>query len=156
MTEEQEFLLHSTVKKVSEDIEALRFNTAIAQMMVFVSEVQHMERRPRALLEPFLLCLAPFAPHIAEELWHRLGHTDSIHTQRFPDYDPQKATPRQIEVVFQVNGKVRAKAQIPFGLSEEELRRMALEHPNVLRFISGRSIRQTIVIPNRLVNVVVD
>ncbi|MCS6965840.1 MAG: leucine--tRNA ligase, partial [Candidatus Kapabacteria bacterium] len=93
LTEDQEFLLHSTLKKVTEDIEALRFNTAIAQMMVFVGEVYHMPRRPRSLLEPFLLCLAPFAPHIAEELWHRLGHTDSVVTQRFPLYDSQKATP---------------------------------------------------------------
>ncbi len=156
LTSEQEFLLHSTLKKVTEDIEGLRFNTAIAQMMVFVGEVQRMERRPRALLEPFLLCLAPFAPHITEELWHRLGHTDSIHQQRFPEYDPEKATPRQVEVVFQVNGRVRAKEQLPLGLSEEELRRRALEHPNVQRFISGRRIRQTIVVPNRLVNIVVE
>lgn len=156
LTPEQEFLLHSTLKKVSEDIEALRFNTAIAQMMVFVGELQRMEQRPRALLEAFLLCLAPFAPHIAEELWHRLGHTDSIVLQRFPSYDPQKATPRQVEVVFQVNGKVRAKAQLPQGLSEEELRRHALEHPAVQRFIAGRRVRQTIVVPNRLVNIVVE
>jgi len=156
LTPEQEFLLHSTLKKVSEDIEALRFNTAIAQLMVFVGELTRMERRPRALLEALLLCLAPFAPHIAEELWHRLGHTDSIVTQRFPDYDPQKATPQQVEVVFQVNGKVRAKSQLPLGLSEEELRRRALEHPTIQRFIAGRRIRQTIVVPNRLVNLVVE
>ncbi|MCS7177378.1 MAG: leucine--tRNA ligase [Candidatus Kapabacteria bacterium] len=156
LTEEQEFLLHSTIKKVREDIEALRFNTAIAQMMVFVGEVSHMPRRPRALLEPFLLCLAPFAPHIAEELWHRLGHTDSIVIQRFPDYDPQKATPRQVEIVFQVNGKVRAKVQLPFGTDEQELRRYAMDHPNVQRFIAGRKVLQTIVVPNRLVNIVVE
>ncbi len=155
LTEEQEFLLHSTLKKVAEDIEALRFNTAIAQMMVFVGEVQRMERRPRALLEPFVLCLAPFAPHIAEELWHRLGHTTSIVLERFPDYDPQKATPRQVEVVFQVNGKVRAKVQLPIGLPEEELERRALEHPTVQRFIAGRTIQKTIVVRDRLVNIVV-
>lgn len=155
LTPAQEFLLHSTIKKVTEDIEGLRFNTAIAQMMVFLGELQRMERRPRALLEPFLLCLAPFAPHITEELWHRLGHAESIHLQRFPEYDPQKATPPEVEVVFQVNGRVRAKVRLPHGLSEEELRRQALEHPSVQRFIGGRTVRRTIVVPNRLVNIVV-
>jgi leucyl-tRNA synthetase len=152
---EQEHLLHSTLKKVTEDIEALRFNTAIAQLMVFVSEVQHMPERPRALLEPFLLCLAPFAPHIAEELWHRLGHTDSIVLQRFPEYDPHKAAPPEVEVVFQVNGKLRARERLPRGLPQEELQQRALQHPNVQRFIAGRAIERIIVVPDRLVNIVV-
>jgi leucyl-tRNA synthetase len=152
---EQEHLLHSTLKKVTEDIEALRFNTAIAQLMVFVSEVQHMPERPRALLEPFLLCLAPFAPHIAEELWHRLGHTDSIVLQRFPEYDPHKAAPPEVEVVFQVNGKLRARERLPRGLPQEELQQRALQHPNVQRFIAGRAIERIVVVPDRLVNIVV-
>jgi len=152
---EQEHLLHSTLKKVTEDIEALRFNTAIAQLMVFVSEVQHMLERPRALLEPFLLCLAPFAPHIAEELWHRLGHTDSIVLQRFPEYDPHKAAPPEVEVVFQVNGKLRARERLPRGLPQEELQQRALQHPNVQRFIAGRAIERIVVVPDRLVNIVV-
>ena len=152
---EQEHLLHSTLKKVTEDIEALRFNTAIAQLMVFVSEVQHMPERPRALLEPFLLCLAPFAPHIAEELWHRLGHTDSIVLQRFPEYDPHKAAPPEVEVVFQVNGKLRARERLPRGLPQEELQQRALQHPNVQHFIAGRAIERIVVVPDRLVNIVV-
>lgn len=152
---EQEHLLHSTLKKVTEDIEALRFNTAIAQLMIFVSEVQHMPERPRALLEPFLLCLAPFAPHIAEELWHRLGHTDSIVLQRFPEYDPHKAAPPEVEVVFQVNGKLRARERLPRGLPQEELQQRALQHPNVQRFIAGRAIERIVVVPDRLVNIVV-
>ena len=152
---EQEHLLHSTLKKVTEDIEALRFNTAIAQLMVFVSEVQHMPERPRALLEPFLLCLAPFAPHIAEELWHRLGRTDSIVLQRFPEYDPHKAAPPEVEVVFQVNGKLRARERLPRGLPQEELQQRALQHPNVQRFIAGRAIERIVVVPDRLVNIVV-
>lgn len=152
---EQEHLLHSTLKKVTEDIEALRFNTAIAQLMVFVSEVQHMPERPRALLEPFLLCLAPFAPHIAEELWHRLGRTDSIVLQRFPEYDPHKAAPPEVEVVFQVNGKLRARERLPRGLPQEELQQRALQHPNVQHFIAGRAIERIVVVPDRLVNIVV-
>ncbi len=155
LSAEQEHLLHSTLKKVTEDIEALRFNTAIAQLMVFVSEVQRMPERPRALLEPFLLCLAPFAPHIAEELWHRLGHTDSIVLQRFPEYDPHKAAAPEVEVVFQVNGKLRARERLPRGLSQEELQQRALQHPNVQRFIAGRAIERIVVVPDRLVNIVV-
>ncbi len=155
LSAEQEHLLHSTLKKVTEDIEALRFNTAIAQLMVFVSEVQRMPERPRALLEPFLLCLAPFAPHIAEELWHRLGHTDSIVLQRFPEYDPHKAAAPEVEVVFQVNGKLRARERLPRGLSQEELQQRALQHPNVQRFIAGRAIERIVIVPDRLVNIVV-
>ncbi|MEX0602397.1 MAG: leucine--tRNA ligase, partial [Bacteroidota bacterium] len=113
-----ERVYHQTVKKVGEDIEGLRFNTAIAQLMVFVNEAMKLEVRPKILLERFVLLVSPFAPHLAEELWERLGHAESLAHAPWPSFDQSKTLEDVVEVVVQVNGKVRSKVQVPHGTDE--------------------------------------
>ena len=155
VSEEIDRLYHLTVKKVGEDIEALHFNTAISQMMIFVNEVMKSDTRPRQLLEPFLLLLSPFAPHIAEELWEKLGHGESIAQARWPEYDARKLRQSTVEVVLQVNGKVRSKLEVALNTKEDDLRAHALSDANVRRHIEGKKLMNVIVVPNKLVNLVV-
>ena len=152
---ELERTFHETAKKVGEDIEALRFNTAIAQMMIFVNEVMKREQRPRKLLEPFLLLVAPFAPHIAEELWSRLGHPKSLAYEQWPAYDPALLLRNTVEVVLQVNGKLRGKISVDVDLSGKDLEALALADENVRRHTEGKNVLKVITVPNKLVNVVV-
>jgi len=154
-TVEFERLYHQTVKKVTEDIEALRFNTAIAQMMIFVNEVMKMEKRSKKILESFILLVSPFAPHIAEELWQRFGHSSSIAYEPWPSYDEQKCIEDSVEVVVQVNGKLRSKLSVPLNTSQEKLEEIAKNDVVVKRYTDGKTIRKVIVIPNKLVNIVV-
>ena len=150
-----ERVFHETVKKVGEDIEALRFNTAIAQLMIFVNEVTKQESRPRKLLEPFVLILAPFAPHIAEELWLKLGHPGSLAYEQWPAYDPAKLARTTVEVVLQVNGKLRGRIEVDKDTSEKDLEARALEDDNIRRHTSGKTLVRTIAVKNKLVNIVV-
>ncbi|MEK6649882.1 MAG: class I tRNA ligase family protein, partial [Bacteroidota bacterium] len=150
-----ERVFHQTVKKVGEDIEALRFNTAIAQMMIFVNEATKAECLPRPMMEAFVLTLAPFAPHLAEELWERLGHAGSLAREPWPVFDPAKIATENVEVVLQVNGKVRSKALVPVDSDETALERAALEDPHIQRYVSGKQIIKKIIVKNKLVNLVV-
>ncbi|HYF04119.1 MAG TPA: leucine--tRNA ligase [Patescibacteria group bacterium] len=154
-TSEQDFALHTTIKKVGEDIENLSFNTAISQMMICVNEFTSAEIRPREAMEKFVLCLAPFAPHMCEELWRILGHTESVAHAKFPDYDEAKLVQSNIEIVLQVNSKIRGKANVPAGTSSEELERIALADENVQRFMEGKQVRKKIIVPDKLVNLIV-
>ncbi len=155
LTSEQEYLLHYTIKKVTEDIENLRFNTAIAQMMIFVNEFYKFEKKPKDALEQFLLCLAPFAPHITEELWHKLGKQDSIFNQNFPEFDEQKTQRKEVEIVVQVNSKIRAKINVPFDTSENEVLILAKKEPNVQKYLENKEIRKVIFVPNKIINLIV-
>jgi leucyl-tRNA synthetase len=152
---ELERLYHTTVKKVGDDIEALRFNTAISQMMIFVNEVMKAETKPRQLLEPFVLLLAPFAPHLAEELWEKFGHAASLTSEPWPAYDPAKLQLSTVEVVIQVNGKVRSKIEAGVDSLEKDLEALALADPNVRRHMEGKSLVKAVVVKNKLVNLVV-
>ena len=154
-TPEFERLYHQTVKKVGEDVEALRFNTAISQMMIFLNEAMKQEQKPRRLLENFILLVAPFAPHLAEELWQKLGHTMSLAYEAWPVFDPSKIIEDTIEVVFQVNGKVRSKVQVALNTAEGELEALAKSDTHVQRHLDGKQIKRTIVVKNKLVNIVV-
>jgi leucyl-tRNA synthetase len=151
---EQEYLLHFTIKKVSEDIENLRFNTAIAQMMIFVNEFYKYEIKPKEALEKFILCLAPFAPHISEEIWEKLGYSESIFLQKFPEYDEEKATRKKVEIVIQVNSKIRARLEVDLDTSQEEIYDLALKEPNVQKFIQNKEIKKVIFVPNKLLNII--
>jgi leucyl-tRNA synthetase len=146
---------HATVKKVAEDIEGLRFNTAISQMMIFVNEVMKAEVRPSQLLEPFVLVLSPFAPHIAEELWQKLGHHTSLAYEPWPVYDPTKLQQTTVEVVVQINGKLRAKLMVAMDTPEHELETMCLADDNVKRHLDGKQIVKAVIVKNKLVNLVV-
>lgn len=154
-TPEFERLYHQTVKKVTEDIEAMRFNTAISQMMIFVNEAMKIEQRPKKLMEQFVLLLSPFAPHIAEELWEKFGHRQSLAYEAWPQYDEAKCAEENVEVVLQVNGKIRSKILVPLHTPEAELERLARSDEAIKRYTDGKSIRKVIVIPDKLVNIVV-
>ena len=150
---EREF--HATVKKVGEDIEALRFNTAISQLMIFVNAVMQQEERPRRLLEPFVKLLSPFAPHLAEELWSTLGHESTITYEPWPEFDAAMLQASTVEVVVQVNGKVRSRLSVAVDAPDAELEARARADEAVRKHIDGKNVLKAIVVKNKLVNLVV-
>jgi leucyl-tRNA synthetase len=152
---ELEKLLHETIKKVGEDIEGLRFNTAISQMMIFVNALQKAPRVSRATMLSFLQLLAPFAPHLAEELWERLGQKPSIQQVPWPQFDPAKLASDQVKLVFQVNGKFRGDQLVPAGLAENEAVKIAKENARVAPHLSGKVINRVVFVPNKILNLVV-
>ena len=154
-TREELRLLHATIKKVGDDIEGLRFNTAISEMMKFVNEATKWETRPRAVLEPFLLLLSPFAPHLAEELWSRMGNPDSLTGEVWPEYDPDLLVEDTVTYAVQVNGKLRGEMAVPRDAERDTIEAMAKEAGRVPKFIEGKSIVKVIVVPGKLVNIVV-
>lgn len=145
---------HQTVKKVTEDFEQLHFNTAISQLMVFVNEAYKADALPYEYVEGFVQLLAPIAPHIGEELWSILGNDQGISYVPWPTYDESALVEDEIEVVFQVNGKVRAKAMVPADAEKAVLEQMAQENELVQEQLQGKTIRKVIVVPNKLVNIV--
>lgn len=149
-----EKLYHQTVKKVTEDYEQLHFNTAISQMMIFVNEANKAEALPIQYMEGFLQLLAPIAPHIAEELWKKLGHTASIGTIAWPTYDESLLQEDEVEVIFQVNGKVRARKKVTINATKEELTEMAMADDKIQAMIADKTIRKVIAVPGKLVNIV--
>ncbi|MBK0038676.1 MULTISPECIES: leucine--tRNA ligase [unclassified Enterococcus] len=145
---------HQTVKKVTEDFEQLHFNTAISQLMVFVNEAYKADALPYEYVEGFVQLLAPIAPHIGEELWSILGNDNGISYVPWPTYDESALVEDEIEVVFQVNGKVRAKAMVPADAEKVVLEQLAQENELVQEQLQGKTIRKVIVVPNKLVNIV--
>lgn len=149
-------LFHQTVKKVTEDIPALRFNTAIAQMMIFINEAYKQERLPKQIMEQFIILLGPFAPHIAEELWNRFGHHESLFvTASWVPFDETLTVAESVEIVAQVNGKVRAKFSAQLNTPESELKALAIAEPNMKVHLEGKQIVKEIIVKNKLVNIVV-
>ena len=146
---------HQTVKKVTEDIEGIRFNTAISQMMVFINDCYKAEVVPMEYAEGFVKLLAPIAPHVAEELWTILGHEGSISYEAWPTFDESKLVDDEVEVVVQVNGKVRAKVTVAKDASKEELEQVAINDEKVKEFMDGKELVKLIAIPGKLVNIVV-
>jgi leucyl-tRNA synthetase len=147
--------LHATIRKVGEDIEALRFNTAISQMMIFSNALQKAPAVRRGTALAFLQLLAPFAPHLSEELWSRLGGASPIHAAPWPQFDPALLESREATLVFQVNGKHRGDAVVPVGLPESEAVALALAHPKVAPHAAGKTIRKIIYVPGKILNLVV-
>ncbi|WP_265459352.1 leucine--tRNA ligase [Enterococcus sp. HY326] len=145
---------HQTVKKVTEDFENLHFNTAISQLMVFVNEAYKTDVLPFEYVEGFVQLLAPIAPHISEELWAILGNTEGISYVPWPTYNPAELVEDQVEVVFQVNGKVRSKAEVSRDIEQAALEEIALADAGIQEYIEGKTVRKIIVVPNKLVNIV--
>jgi leucyl-tRNA synthetase len=154
MTEEEERTLHATIQKVTEDTEALRFNTAVSALMVFVNEFLNVPEKPRAAMEAFVRILSPYAPHIAEEMWARLGHEGTIAYEPWPEFDAAKVAEADIEIVLQVNSKIRERMRVPAGTNADELERIALANEAVRILIEGKTIRKVIAVPDKLVNVI--
>jgi leucyl-tRNA synthetase len=155
MAEETAKLVHRTVKKVGEDIEALRFNTAISAMMILANHLNGLERTPREAMEKLVMCLSPFAPHLAEELWETLGQKPSILDATWPAFDPKLCIDDVVEVAVQVNGKVRGRAMLAREASEEVAKSAALADENVVKHIEGKTIRKVVYVPGRIVNLIV-
>jgi len=153
--------VHQAIRKVTADIEAFGFNTAIAALMTLRNEMKAARETPLAhteaweeAVETLLLLLAPFAPHIAEELWHRIGHEESVHLQPWPEWDEEVAAEETITLIVQVNGRVRDRIEVPAGIDDAEAERLARESESVQRHTEGQEIVKVIVVPGRLVNVV--
>ncbi len=149
-----EKVYHETVKKVTENFEDLRYNTGISQMMVFVNEAYKAEEMSKYYAEGFVKLLSPIAPHLAEELWSKLGHDDSIAYQTWPAFDEAKLIEDEVEVVIQVMGKVRAKMLVDKNATKEELEKKALENESIQERLEGKTVRKVIAVPGKLVNIV--
>jgi len=147
--------MHKTLKKVGEDTETLKFNTAISEMMIYVNELQKEKCRSRVAIENLLIMLSSFAPHICEELWQALGHEASITFAKFPDYDEALAKDDVVTIAVQVNGKLRGKFEATAGLSKDDMISEAMKVESVIKFTEGKKIVKQIAVPNKLVNLVV-
>ena len=158
-TKSQQKLLHATIKKVTEDIESFSFNTAISQMMIFVNAFTNVETIPLSAIREFLVLLNPFAPHISSELWERLAEfgdaRGDVSQQSWPAYDERLLIEDEVEIVIQINGKLRDRMKMPIVATEEELKAVALSNPKVQDRIAGKAVRKVIVVPKKLVNIVV-
>lgn len=146
-------LLHQTIKKVTDDIEQLRFNTAISQMMVFTNEMTKVEQRSRYVIEPFLLLLSPFAPHLAEELWALLGHKPSISQQPWPLFDPALTISDRVTIPIQVNGRLRAKIEVWTDVNREQVESLA--RTEAAEWLQGKEPKKVIYVEKKLINFVV-
>ncbi len=146
-------LLHKTIRKVGEDIEHFKFNTAISAMMIFVNEAEGAALS-KDDYGSFLKILSPFAPHFCEEAWERLGHADRITRSSWPAYDPALTVDAEIEIALQVTGKVKDRITVPADADDAELERLALQNPKVAAALEGRAVKQVIVVKKRLVNIV--
>ncbi|RAV21825.1 leucine--tRNA ligase [Paenibacillus contaminans] len=147
--------LHKTIKKVTEDYEALRFNTAISQMMIFVNEAYKTEKLPRSAMKQFVQMLSPTAPHIAEELWERLGETEGVSYEPWPLFDEAWTVDNEVEIVVQVNGKIIERVSIPADMDEASMQEMAQSLDKVKDAMAGKSVRKVIAVKGKLVNLVV-
>ena len=147
--------MHKAIAKVGGDIEGLRMNTAISALMIFLNEAARAEVLPRATVERFVLLVAPFAPHLAEELWHRLGHAQSLAYAPWPAFDPAMTVEDTVELAIQVNGKVRGRIEVPADAPAEMVEKAALEDADTRTWCEGKTIVKVVVVPGRLVNVVV-
>jgi len=151
---EQLRVLHKTIASVTRDMENLSFNTAISRLMEFVNYFTNQDIRPRACMEAFVLMLSPMAPHIAEELWQVLGHSESLAYVSWPVFDPKYVQDSTLEIPVQINGKVRGRVTAAADASKEELEKASLADPNVRKHLEGRPVQKIIVIPGKMINIV--
>ena len=148
-------LVHRTIQKVGEDIAGLRLNTAISAMMILVNHLNGFEQPPRAAVEKLVLCLSPFAPHLAEELWSQLGHAPSIANAAWPAFDIALCVDDVLEIAVQVNGKVRGRAALARDADEAAARAAALADPNVSKFLDGKALKKLVYVPGKILNFIV-
>ena len=153
-TPEQLRVLHRAIRSVSEDMEGLRFNTAISRLMEFVNFFTAESARPRACMEAFVLLLAPLAPHLAEEVWQALGHRESLAFAPWPEYEERYTREDTIELPVQIDGRVRSRVVLPAAAGKEEIERAALSDPKVSKHLEGRRVARVVVVPRKLINIV--
>jgi leucyl-tRNA synthetase len=148
-------VLHRTIKKVTEDIEEMDFNTAIAAMMEFINAANKWDAVPRAVAEDFVLILSPFAPHLCEEIWRRLGHDETLAYEDWPAYDEELIKKDVVEMAVQVNGTVRGTIEVDADAEEDAVLDKARHEENVARYLEDGTIQREIFVPGRIVNFVV-
>lgn len=154
-TEEDLRITHKTIQKVTDDIEALRFNTAISQMMMFVNYFTKESRKPRACLKPFVQLLYPFAPHMAEELWERIGEKESLTYVTWPTFDPKYVKEDSVTIAIQVLGKTRGTVEVPAGSDQATVEKAAREIAQVTAQLEGKTVKKVIFVPGKIMNFVV-
>lgn len=152
LKDDQEFVLHETIKKVSEDIEELKFNTAISQLMIFVNEFYGAKELSKDAIEKFVILLSPFAPHLGEELWSMLGNSGSVSKADWPSYQEDKLQKKSIEFIVQVKSKIRARIQVSPGISQEEAEALAKQDDHVASYLEGKEIKKVIFVKDKLIN----
>ena len=140
---------------MTEDIESMSFNTSVSAFMVATNELGTLKCRKREILEPILILLAPFAPHISEELWHQLGNKESIHIGNWPKYDASLLVENSFNYPISINGKTRAQIEFDLTASEDEIKQAVLNHELVVKWMEGKSLKKFILVQGRIVNVVV-
>jgi len=148
-------ILHATLKKVTEDIEKMSFNTSVAQFMIAANELGSLKCNKRAVLEPLVIALAPFAPHIAEELWEQLGHSTSITTAPWPQWSAEHLVEDSFSYPISFNGKTRLQLEFPIALDAKSVEEQVLANPEVQARLEGKAPKKVIVVPKRIVNIVV-
>ena len=154
LTRKQLFIIHSTIKKVTEDTSTLDFNTAISQMMIFVNEFGKLKKIPRSTAEAFVKMLAPYAPHACEEMWEVLGYKKTLTYETWPEFKEEYLKEDEVEVLIQVLGKPKTKIMMSPDISQEEMKSIAIKHPKIAEVIKGKTVRKIICVPGRLVNIV--
>ena len=147
--------MYKTIKKIDEDIENTKFNTAISSLMILVNEMEKEQNISVIYYQSLLILLAPFAPHLAEELWQQLGHSESIFLEKWPKYDKKLIKDEMVTLIIQVNGKVRDKIEVPADISEKEARELTLKREKVKKWILGKEVKKVIFVPGKLINIVI-
>ncbi|RJQ31955.1 hypothetical protein C4572_01930 [Candidatus Parcubacteria bacterium] len=155
VNKDTERLLHQTIKKVGSDIESQDYNTAVSALMILANDFAKQEKITKNYFETFLILLSPFAPHIADELWQVIDNKKSIDLQGWPKYDPQLAQVKEIELVLQINGKIRERIKAPAGISEEEAKKLALSSVRIKENLAGKEIKKIVFVKDKLINIVI-
>ena len=148
-------VLHKTLKKIEHDIDHFSFNTSVSEFMICSNELSSLKCNKRAIIEPLVIALAPFAPHIAEELWSKLGNTDTVFNATFPAYDEQYLKENSFEYPISINGKVRAKMNFALDMPKEDIEKLVLASEVVIKWTEGKAPKKIIVVPGRIVNLVI-
>ncbi|KPJ56174.1 hypothetical protein AMJ49_05515 [Parcubacteria bacterium DG_74_2] len=148
-------IIHKTIKKVTEDIENFKFNTAISQMMILTNEFEKQKELSIINYQLLIILLSPFAPHISEELWEAIGKKKSVFLEKWPKYNPKLIKQKTFELVIQINGKVRDKAEVEMGISEEKVKQLALSQEKIKKWLKGKKIKKIIFVENKLINIVI-
>ncbi|MFN8315031.1 MAG: class I tRNA ligase family protein [Chitinophagales bacterium] len=154
-TDKELKVLHKTIKKINEDVEKMSFNTSVSQFMIAVNELQDLKCSKRAILEPLVLCLAPFAPFITEELWKALGNKGSVHQAAFPALEEKYLVESEFEYPVSINGKTRASIALPADISQEDALAKVMEIEMVQKWMEGKPVKKFVFVKGRIVNIVV-
>ena len=151
---ETDVLLHQSIKKVGGDIESFAFNTAIAQLMILLNHLEKLPKVPRATYETLLKLLAPFAPHVTEELWTTLGNTTSLYRENWPRYDEAKTVSISMVIAIQINGKLRDTLEVPRNTGEDEVKKLSLIRPVIVKWLDGKTPSKVIYVKGKIVSIV--